>query len=97
MAAFGACFPTNAWAEDGQCTPGFTSTFHSENKMNNENDRVLGRILAVEETEAVSGAKQTSSVKDAGTFPPTDTGHAYDTIPVDSQGVGMSSFQTKTL
>lgn len=32
--------------------------------MNNENTRVLGRVLAVEETHAVSGAKPTSVLTD---------------------------------
>lgn len=51
--------------------------------MSNENNRVLGRVLAVEETALVAGAKQTNSVKDnPTTFPPTDTGYVYDVIPV---------------
>ena len=32
--------------------------------MNNENTRVLGRVLAVEETHAVSGARPTSPLGD---------------------------------
>lgn len=65
--------------------------------MNNDNNRVLGRVLAVEETEAVSGAKQTNSVKDNGSFPPTDTGHVYDTIPADFLDAGVISSRAKTL
>lgn len=32
--------------------------------MNNDNTRVLGRVLAVEETKAVSGAKNTTACSD---------------------------------
>lgn len=59
--------------------------------MNNENTRVLGRVLAVEETTAVSGARPLT------TFPPKDTGYVYDVIPLDAQDVTMSSFHAKTL
>lgn len=59
--------------------------------MNNENNRVLGRVLAVEETTAVSGARPLT------TFPPKDTGYVYDIIPVDAQEVTMSSFHAKML
>jgi hypothetical protein len=65
--------------------------------MNNEKNRVLGRVLAVEEIHAVSGARPTSPSADNGSFPPTDTGYAYDIIPVDDQGAGMPSFHARTL
>ncbi len=65
--------------------------------MNNEKNRVLGRVLAVEEIHAVSGARPTSPSADNGTFPPKDTGYVYDIIPVDAQDVTMSSFHAKTL
>jgi hypothetical protein len=57
--------------------------------MNNENNRVLGRVLAVEETAAVSGAKPTSPARDNLTFPPVDTGYVYDIIPDDAQNFNM--------
>ena len=57
--------------------------------MNNENNRVLGRVLAVEETIAVSGAKPTSPERDNLTFPPVDTGYVYDIIPDDAQDFSM--------
>lgn len=44
--------------------------------MNNEHNRVLGRVLAVDETAAVAGGRPMS------TFPPYDTGYVYDIIPV---------------
>lgn len=59
--------------------------------MNNQNNRVLGRVLAVEETTAVSGARPLA------TFPPKDTGYVYDIIPVDAQDVAMSSFHARPL
>ena len=65
--------------------------------MNNENTRVLGRVLAVEETNAVSGARPTSPSADNGTFPPKDTGYVYDIIPVDSQDAMMASLHAKTV
>lgn len=37
-----------------------------EISMNNENNRVLGRVLAVEETIAVAGAKATATCLDRG-------------------------------
>ncbi len=51
--------------------------------MNTNNDRVLGRILAIEEIHDVSGAKPTSPSRDNLTFPPTDTGEWQDIIPMD--------------
>ena len=64
--------------------------------MNNSN-RVLGRVLAVEETQAVSGAKSTSTSATNGTFPPKDTGYVYDIIPVDDLDSGSPSFRTMSL
>jgi hypothetical protein len=65
--------------------------------MNSENNRVLGRVLAVEEIHAVSGARPTSPSADNGTFPPTDTGYVYDIIPADVLDAGMISSRAKTL
>ncbi|MBN8214956.1 MAG: hypothetical protein J0M09_18680 [Xanthomonadales bacterium] len=65
--------------------------------MNNENNRVLGRVLAVEEIHAVSGARPTSPSADNGSFPPKDTGYVYDIIPVDAQDATTSSLHTRTL
>lgn len=59
--------------------------------MNNENTRVLGRVLAVEETTAVSGARPLT------TFPPKDTGYVYDVIPLDAQDVAMPAYHARTL
>ncbi len=56
-----------------------------ENKLASESNRVLGRVLAVEEVNAVSGARPLT------TFPPKDTGYVYDVIPLDAQDVTMSS------
>jgi hypothetical protein len=52
--------------------------------MNNEKNRVLGRVLAVEEIKAISGGKVTLPTRDMSTYPPDDTGYAYDIIPYDS-------------
>lgn len=41
--------------------PSITATL-KEFKMNNNTDRVLGRVLAVEETRHVSGAKERPSI-----------------------------------
>lgn len=41
--------------------------------MNNENTRVLGRVLAVEETHAVSGARPTSTLTDQLTTKEADS------------------------
>lgn len=57
---------------------------------NRNTGRVLGRTLAVEETLAVSGARPTAPVTDNGSFPPTDTGHVYDTIPVEDPRIEPS-------
>ncbi len=62
-----------------------------ENKLASESNRVLGRVLTVEEVNAVSGARPLT------TFPPKDTGYVYDVIPLDAQDVTMSSLHTKTL
>jgi hypothetical protein len=62
--------------------------------MNNNTNRVLGRILAVEETMSVSGARPTSPSADNGTFPPKDTGYVYDIIPVDGTDAVAPSFRT---
>ncbi|MFZ2754594.1 MAG: hypothetical protein WAZ48_14265 [Lysobacteraceae bacterium] len=59
--------------------------------MNNENNRVLGRVLAVEETTAVSGARPLT------TYPPKDTGYVYDIIPVDAQDATMPSYHARAL
>lgn len=60
--------------------------------MNGKHEkRVLGRVLAVEETTAVSGARPLT------TFPPSDTGYVYDIIPVDAQDASMPSFHARTL
>jgi hypothetical protein len=64
--------------------------------METMNKRVLGRILAVEEIVAVSGARPTSTVYDNGTFPPRDTGYAMDIIPVDAKDVSMPSLHAET-
>ena len=63
--------------------------------MKNNENRVLGRVLAVEETKAVSGARPTSPTRDNLSFPPSDTGYAYDIIPDDTQGIGIPSFHAK--
>ena len=54
--------------------------------MKNNNDRVLGRILAVEEMHDVSGARPTTPI---ATFPPTDTGEWRDIIPMDAPYAAM--------
>ena len=59
--------------------------------MNNENNRVLGRVLAVEETTAVFGARPLT------TYPPKDTGYVYDIIPVDAQDATTPSYHARTL
>lgn len=53
-----------------------------DNTMNNETDRVLGRILAVEETNAVSGAK---------TFPSEDTAILFDSGTTADSGTTSDS------
>ncbi len=65
--------------------------------MNNKNQRVLGRILAVEETVAVSGARPTSPAADNGTFPPSDTGYAYDIIPADEEAIDSLSIHNMNI
>ena len=65
--------------------------------MKKNTDRVLGRILAVEETHAVSGARPTSPSADNGSFPPTDTGYVYDVIPVDAQEAATPSFHARSI
>lgn len=49
--------------------------------MDNNQNRILGRILAVEEAHDVSGARPASPIP---TFPPTDTGEWQDIIPMDT-------------
>ena len=46
--------------------------------MHNENDRVLGRTLAVEEMKDVSGAKPTSPLADIITGPRVDSTYQED-------------------
>ena len=46
--------------------------------MHKENDRVLGRTLAVEEMKDVSGAAPTSPVVDHQTTPQADSGTLKD-------------------
>lgn len=47
--------------------------------MNNDNDtRVLGRVLAVEETQAVAGAKPTSVLADHMTSKENDSNPLFD-------------------
>ncbi|MCC7248337.1 MAG: hypothetical protein IT473_06920 [Lysobacter sp.] len=54
--------------------------------MKNENNRVLGRVLAVEETADVAGGRPIA------TFPPADTGYVYDIIPVQEyDGLSLPS------
>ena len=50
--------------------------------MSNEKNRVLGRILAVEESMMVSGAKNTAACYDLGyfTYSNTDTNSTYDCL-----------------
>lgn len=76
IVVFGARVPTSAWAEGERNRLGFNDFLTSRIHMNNENNRVLGRVLAVDETTAVAGGRPTS------TFPPYDTGYVYDIIPV---------------
>jgi hypothetical protein len=53
-----------------------------DNTMTNENDRVLGRILAVEELNTVSGAK---------TFPEQDTAISIDSGATADSGTTSDS------
>jgi hypothetical protein len=66
--------------------------------MENEKNRVLGRVLAVDETQAVSGARplQTSPSAD-NSFPPTDTGYANDIIPKEASLNSAHDFGVKAL
>lgn len=53
--------------------------------MQKENDRVLGRTLAVEEMKEVSGAAPTSTVLDWVTAPRFDTTYQEDSsIDIDT-------------
>jgi hypothetical protein len=52
---------------------GFTLHHRKGLVMNNENTRVLGRVLAVEETHAVSGARPTSVLTDQLTTKEADS------------------------
>lgn len=60
-------------------------------KMNNEKNRVLGRVLAVEETSAVAGARPTSVRADSH----IDTSGNQDTAP--TQDSGTTADMTNTI
>lgn len=61
--------------------------------MKIDNTRVLGRVLAVEEIKIVSGGKVTLPTRDMSTYPPEDTGYAYDIIPHDSSSDETSALR----
>ncbi len=72
--------------------------------MNNQNNRVLGRVLAVEEIVAVSGARLTSILPDYGSLPKKDgsdpqqdDGYAYGFMSAHAPGAGMKSHHAKAL
>ena len=48
--------------------------------MNNENKRVLGRVLAIEETVSVSGAAPTTPCRDQLTSATSDTSLRMDCV-----------------
>ena len=60
--------------------------------MSKENDRVLGRMLAVEETESVAGARPTSPVADTR----IDVNGNPDTLPTFDSGT-VADQATSTL
>ncbi len=61
--------------------------------MNNQEQRVLGRILAVEETMTVSGARPTSPVADTR----IDVNGSPDTSPRNDSGTVADSTTTTLL
>lgn len=58
--------------------------------MKHNDNRVLGRILAVEETSVISGAKNTTACYDYGyiTYSNTDTNATYDCLTGISTDTG---------
>jgi hypothetical protein len=67
--------------------------------MDNENKRILGRILAIEETSAVAGARPTSTLADTridvngnpDTSPTQDSGTVQDTGTTQDSGTTADS------
>lgn len=59
--------------------------------MNNAKNRVLGRILAIEETMTISGAKNTAACYDLGytTYSNTDTNSTYDCLTGIARDTGV--------
>jgi hypothetical protein len=61
--------------------------------MNSKKNRVLGRILAIEEITTISGAKNTAPCYDYG----TDTNSTYDCLTGITTDTGTVSDQIESL
>ena len=63
------------------------------------NNRVLGRILAIEEITTISGAKNTAPCYDYGyvTYSTTDTNSTYDCLTGITTDTGTVSDQIESL